>query len=188
MNTIYPAELTSTAFPLTLSILKDSASGAQGVTGQLPVVSLRDASSTNRYLDFADNTLKTLGWTQKTKVLTEVGGGYYKTTIDIPAIVPAIPQNSLFVAEYSVNNGSDIVGVGHDVLLMMRTQEDLTLLRRMTKNRFEEYPATLSSPGTLVLFADDGVTPLLVWEVRDAIGGPVTATTGAPARRTAVLP
>lgn len=188
MNAVYPAELSSTSFALSLAILKESASGLIGVTGQAPTVMLRDAATSSRYLDFTDHTLKTVGWTTKTQTLTEVGGGYYRGTLNIATILPAIPQNTLFVAEYFVNNGSDVIGISHDMLLMVNAQEDLTLLRRMTKNRFEEYPATGLSPGRLVLFADDAVTPLLVWEIRDATGGPVTATTGAPSRRTAATP
>jgi len=188
VNTIYPAELTSTAYPLSLAILKEGAAGLIGVTGQIPTVAIRDATSTNRYLDFADNAFKTLGWTTKFQSLTEVGGGYYKGNVNIATITPAIPQNSLFVAEYLVDNGSDVVGISHDMLLMVNVQADLLLLRRMAKNRFEEYPAVGPTPGRLILFADDAVTPLHTWEIRDAAGGPVTATTGAPARRTPAVP
>ena len=41
------------------------------------------AAAFARSLDFSDNTLKTVGWTQKTQVLTEVGSGYYRGTLSI---------------------------------------------------------------------------------------------------------
>jgi hypothetical protein len=184
---VYPVELTATAFSFTLSVLKDSASGFTGVTGQAPTVALRDASTTDKYLDFADYTMKTVGWTEKFLTLTEASSGYYLGTLNPSAMIPALVQGTLYVAEFAVTDGP-LGGLAHDLLMMVNSQEDLTLLRRMAKNRFEEYPAAGVDPGYLILFADDGVTPLLTWQLRDATGGPVTATVGAPARRTAASP
>ncbi len=54
------------------------------------------------------------------------------------------------------------------------------LLRKALTNRLEAAPG---NPGTLILFDDDGVTPLLTWATRDESGGAVAAAPGAPSRR-----
>ncbi len=58
--------------------------------------------------------------------------------------------------------------------------ELLTLLRQLGFNKIVE---TAGNPGTLELYADDGVTVLKTFTLTDAVGGAVTAQTGAPARR-----
>lgn len=58
--------------------------------------------------------------------------------------------------------------------------DTLALLRKALTNRLEE---TSGGPGRLVLYEDDGVTPLLTWDVTDAEGGPVAPVTGTPSRR-----
>ncbi len=54
------------------------------------------------------------------------------------------------------------------------------LLRMGLTNRLEE---SAGSPGLLKLYADDAVTPLKTWQLRDGAGNAVTAATGAPAKR-----
>lgn len=58
--------------------------------------------------------------------------------------------------------------------------DTLALLRKALTNRLEE---ASGGPGHLVLYDDDGATPLLTWDVTDAEGGPVAPVTGTPSRR-----
>jgi len=58
----------------------------------------------------------------------------------------------------------------------------LRLLGAGLANRIVEAPG---SPGTLILYDDDAVTPLLTWTLTDTSGAAVTAVVGAPARRSA---
>jgi hypothetical protein len=55
------------------------------------------------------------------------------------------------------------------------------LLEKVHRNRLEEAPG---NPGTLVLYDDDDLTPLLTWTLRDELGGAVASSPGAPSRRT----
>jgi hypothetical protein len=59
------------------------------------------------------------------------------------------------------------------------------LLRRMARNRLEEAPG---SPGTLILYADDGITPLITWTLTDFQGNATLGQVGVPSRRTAGAP
>lgn len=178
MGAVFPAEVSSTAFPLELSITKE---GVGGVAGLAPTVSVRDSASLTRYLDWADMTFKTSSWIRKSKVLSDVGNGMYQTAMDLTAITPAVASGQAFVSEYTVN-APGIIGFDADVLLRMSIEFDISLLRRLALNRLEEYAG---NPGTLILFADDGVTPLKTWSLRDASGGPIVSVIGAPARRSA---
>lgn len=167
----------NTAVPLDLTITQE---GVGGVTGETPTVALRDGATTNSYLDFADNTFKTSGWTTKYASLAEVEKGHYQRLLNMTLISPTPVDGKAFVAEYELNA---VVGKGvdHDVLLLV-TVSDNELLRKALTNRLEETPGF---PGTLILYDDDGTTPLLTWTLRDAGGGPVVGTVGSPARRSA---
>ncbi len=88
-------DLTNTALALVLTV----ASGGTGVTGLSITVRLRDGETTNSYLDFADNTFKTSGWTTQDAALSEIGDGHYQRTLDVSAIVGLAIGDSL-VAEY----------------------------------------------------------------------------------------
>ena len=57
----------------------------------------------------------------------------------------------------------------------------MALLGKLQRNRLEEAPG---NPGTLVLYDDDDVTPILTWQLRDGLGGAVVSSPGSPARRT----
>jgi hypothetical protein len=56
----------------------------------------------------------------------------------------------------------------------------VTLVRKWITNAVTE---TSGAPGSVVLFEDGGVVPLLTWPLRDQSGGAVIAQAGAPARR-----
>jgi hypothetical protein len=173
-------EATNIAVPLVLTVTQE---GVGGVTGQAPVVALRSAATPDSYLDFADNQFKTGGWTTKYALLGETERGTYQTLVDMTALVPTPNTGDAFVAEYGLDS---VVGKGadQDVLLVVALGSggDTVLLRKALTNRMEETPG---NPGTLILFDDDGITPLLTWQLRDAQGGPIVGGIGAPARRSA---
>jgi hypothetical protein len=171
--------------PLELTIEQE---GVGGVTGQLPSVRIRDASTTNSFLDWNDNTFKTVGWTELDHLLNEVGDGHYTEVLSLSAINAVV--GNIFVAQYTLNGGGFLVGDAHDVILvgqqalaaMAQAVADVSLIRKSVTNRMEEFPGT---PGTLILWDDDGTTPLIQWTLRDAAGGGVVATVGCPAKRSA---
>lgn len=166
------------AVPLDLTIHKD---GVGAVSGQSPTVALRDAA-TNNYLDFADNTFKASNWTTKYVMMPEVEPGRYQYVVSLPVLTPAPTSGKALIAEYSVDSSAG-KGSDHDVLLIASAANtDVSILRKGLTNRLEETPG---NPGILVLFDDDGITPLLTWYIRDAQGGPIVGGVGAPARRSA---
>lgn len=168
-------EYSNPAFPLVVTLVKNG-----GLTGASPVVALRDGATLNSYLDWSDDTFKTSGWTLKNALLTEIGAGQYQRLLDLSAI-PGLTYGQALVAEFSVTDGGAL-WTGHDVLLLIDTGTNVELLRKMVTNRFEETPG---NPGIAVLFDDDGVTPLLSWQLRDASGNAVLSNVGAPAKRSA---
>lgn len=56
----------------------------------------------------------------------------------------------------------------------------LNLNRKMNTNRMEQYAG---SPGFIILWDDDSLTPVLTAELRDAASNGVAAAAGAPAKR-----
>lgn len=171
--------------PLELTISQE---GVGGVLGQDAFVRVRDGSTTNSFLDWADNTFKTVGWAERDRLLDEVGGGHYTTQLSL-ADIGAVVGN-VFIAQYTVDDGGDVVGDAHDVVLvglqaltdMAALLADVSLLRKLYTNRQEQFPG---NPGRLILWDDDGVTPLLEWELRDAAGNGIVSNVGCPAKRSA---
>lgn len=171
--------------PLELTIEQE---GVGGLTGQLPSVRVRDGSTLDSFLDWDDWTFKTVGHGTKDKLLDEVGDGHYTIELSL-ALIGAVVGN-VFVAQYVVNDGGDVIGDAHDVILvgqqalsdMAALLADVSLLRKLYTNRQEQFPGT---PGRLILWDDDGVTPLLEWELRDAAGNGIVSNIGCPAKRSA---
>lgn len=104
---------TETALPLVLTIDQE---GVGGVTGQAPVVAIRDGATANMWLDFFDMTFKLAAWVQRQAPLAEISAalapGTYQYTLDVSAIV-GIAVGMQLVAEYDVNL-APIIGVDHD--------------------------------------------------------------------------
>ncbi len=73
-----------------------------GITGLSPVVAIRDALTVGSYIDVADLTFKTSGWTTRQAAMTEVGGGRYFLVGGADPFLwtprPDVP--AYFVAEY----------------------------------------------------------------------------------------
>ncbi len=103
-------DVLATAEPLVLSV----SGGSGGVTGLSPTVALRDAATTNSYLDFNDNTFKTSGWTTKYASMTEVERGHYQRALNVSTL-PSVAAGKVYAAEYRVAEGSTFIDV-HDVL------------------------------------------------------------------------
>lgn len=155
--------------------------GSGGVEGLTPTAAVRDASaaySPPRYLDWADLTFKTAAWATKYKPMLDVERGHYTLRLDLAALGRA-PGDKLSV-EYHVDGGSTIKGDDSDLILVTNVEPQVTLLRKALTNRLEE---ASGGPGQLVLFDDDGSTPLRTWPLRDEFGGAILPTTGTPARR-----
>ncbi len=168
-------EKNSTAAPLSLNVVLDGA----GVTALSPTVALRDAETTDRYLDFSDGIFKTSGWTLRTAPMTEVGGGIYQRSLNVAA-TPSLVPGMLLAAEYHFDDGAGLVGDDHDLIAIARVQQDTTLLRKNITNRIVEVSG---NPGTLTLKDDDDASDLLAWSLTDEAGGPVLPAVGTPARR-----
>ncbi len=168
-------EKSATAAPLSLTVVLDGA----GVTGLFPTVALRDAETTNSYLDFADGNFKSSGWTLRTAAMTEVGGGIYQRSLNI-AGTPSLVPGKLLAAEYHFDDGAGLIGDDHDLIAIARVQQDTTLLRKNITNRIVEVSG---NPGTLTLKDDDDTSDLLAWSLTDESDGPVLPAVGTPARR-----
>jgi hypothetical protein len=59
-------------------------------------------------------------------------------------------------------------------------EDTLDLIRKVHTNRLEAAPG---DPGTLVLYDDDGATPIKTWNLRDYLGAAVVGVDGQPALR-----
>lgn len=165
-------EISNPSVPLTVTLVKDGL-----VAGASPTVAVRDGSTLDSYLDWSDNTFKTAGWTLKYAPVAEVENGHYRRILNL-SLISGLTQGKTLVAEFAVVDDSK-TWVGHDVYLLINADTS-TLLRKLATNRLEEAPG---NPGLIVLYDDDSLTPLLSWEIRDALGGAVVSNVGAPARR-----
>lgn len=173
--TTYVVPVSSTPIPLNLTVTQE---GVGGVEGLSPTVAMRRGEDPTLYLDWADSTFKTSGWTQRYATMVNLGRGHYNRALAL-ATIGAEPDD-LFVVEYHVNEGA-VKGDATDIVICSNAG-DFTFLRKAVTNRMEETPG---NPGHLTLYDDDGLTPLARWELRDATGGQVLSTVGNPSRRSA---
>lgn len=120
MSEFFIAEITDTAVPLTLTLVQG---GVGGVTGKAPTVAIRNAVTSNSYLDFADNTFKTVGWTTKFAPLMEVEAGHYQRSLDVSALL--LPGGTVLSAEYHVDDGAGIIGDDQDLIRLVVSIDDL---------------------------------------------------------------
>jgi len=103
----------STGVPLELHVARP---GSGGIGSLTPVVQIRDGTTGDSYLDFADNTFKTSGWTTKQSSLTAVPGeaGRYRFTWN-SSLAAAIIDGFRAIAEYIVTGTNAFIA--HDVLI-----------------------------------------------------------------------
>jgi hypothetical protein len=116
-----------TRVPLTLTIDRE---GVGGISGLVPTVAIRRGSTAGSYLDWGDNSFKTSGWTQKYATLTESERGTYDRNLDL-AVVPGAPAGTVLIAEYHVDDGGEVQGDDHDVVVIVSTQTDLDFVRKL---------------------------------------------------------
>lgn len=85
-----------------------------GYNGEQPgrsiTVRVRNGITADSYLDFADNTFKTSGWTERDRVLADIGDGFYTLSggLDVAAFEASIPSVHHLFAEFV---SGEIVGV-----------------------------------------------------------------------------
>jgi len=114
------AQLTDTDFPLDMAV--DSSGG---VTGLAITIALRDPNDSTSYLDFSDLTFKTSGWTTQYQSLTEYGGGFYGTNLDVSGITN-FPSAKHAAVEYAVTGS--VVAVSQGVLSLSQTWQQAAAL------------------------------------------------------------
>lgn len=169
-----PVDKNTASLPLVLVV---NLPGVSGVVGQTSTVAVRDASTTNSYLDWNTGLFATSGWGVKDAPMTSIGNGIYQRNLPL-ASSTGIVAGMCVVIEYTTNG--TVSGIDQEVYQVTRSSADIALLRKLATNRLEEIGG---SPGVVHLYDDDGVTVLMSWNLRDALGGPVVDSVGAPARR-----
>jgi hypothetical protein len=99
MTETHRAELSDAAFPATLTIVA-------GTTGLAPTLAVRDPGTPNSYLDFADDTFKTAGWTTQFQVVAQVDAvespGVYERSLNIAAWAGLTAGSNHVKLEWSV--------------------------------------------------------------------------------------
>lgn len=170
---------------LSFLIQRPSAMGGYfGVTGLTPLASVRRADAVGGYLDWFDMTFKLSGWTTRLTPMTEVSAslspGRYTRTLDT-ALVAIMAPGFAFAAEFAVDDGLDVRGLGAEDFVMTSEAADAALLLEAVLNPLDETPG---SPGLHILRKLDGISPRITWQVRDYQGNGVVGEPGVPARRT----
>lgn len=123
MSQGFTADHDDVALPLNLTVAEE---GVGGVAGLSPTVTLRIGRTTDTYLDFADDTFKTSGWTTKSAPLTEIGDGDYSRNLDLTALGGAgYDVGDTLIAHYAVDDGVDLVSVASDQILVSTSGERL---------------------------------------------------------------
>lgn len=113
------------SFPIDLSV--DNSGGVAGLT---VVYSLRDPSNSASYLDFNDSTFKTTGWGAKTQPLSDYGGGFYGTNLDVAGITnfPAVKHATI---EYNITGS--VTAISSSTLTIAQTWDEA---RALTVGKF----------------------------------------------------
>lgn len=159
------AERTESAAPIELQV--DANGGATGLT---VVAAVRDAQTANSWLDFADLTFKTAGWTTRQTSLTEVSAGNapgaYRLTggLDISSItnLPAATDN--LIVEYDVS-GTVTLNVNEQIQLVNSFLDS-------AGDTWEETRASHTTAGTFgesVALTSDGLATSAVDEIADGV-------------------
>ncbi|MCG8435114.1 MAG: hypothetical protein MJA83_13890 [Gammaproteobacteria bacterium] len=98
------AELSRTDYPIEINV--DQAGGVNGLT---VVAAIRDPVTANSWLDFSDNTFKTVGWTTRQATLTNFDAtnapGSYRLTggVNISAWTGLSASADHFIVEYDIS-------------------------------------------------------------------------------------
>jgi|HubBroStandDraft_2_1064218.scaffolds.fasta_scaffold00001_51 hypothetical protein len=155
--------------------------GVGGVPGLTCTVAVREAPTTNSYLDWNDYTFKTVGWVTKFQPMTDIGNGMYQAILNVPLLgftpLTGLPQ--ILVAEYN-SSGVGTSGLASDTIFVSELRPDAKLARQYDTNR----ATTIGGlPGTFTLYEDDGVTVQSTQTLLDFAGNAVVNTPGTPAQR-----
>lgn len=110
-------EKSNTQAPFNLTIDQE---GVGGVTGKVPTIAFRRATTLNSYLDWSDLSFKTSGWTTKYATMTEVERGHYTSFVDLSTIA-GISVGSIISVEYHVDDGGTVIGDDQETLLVVET-------------------------------------------------------------------
>ena len=170
------ADYSSSSLLLTLVV---NLLGTGGVPGLTCTVAVRQSPTTNSYLDWSTNTFKTSGWGVKNQPLTDLGTGVYQTVLNVAALgfTPLTPLPVVLIAEYT-STGAGTSGLASDTIFVSELRPDAKLARQYQTNKVTSIGG---SPGTLTVFADDGVTVQSTQTLEDYTGSTVNNTPGTPA-------
>jgi len=117
-------EATETALPLTYTV--GNATG--GVTGLTVLAAVRQGATVNSWLDFADSTFKTSGWTTRQTAVAEVDAsnapGVYRAVLNASAVV-GVSSGDFWVVEYDASGGAP---AATDVVQVVPAQADTSTL------------------------------------------------------------
>lgn len=151
--------------PINLSVSREFQGG---VPGLVPTIEVRQGSTVDYYLDFADMTLKTSGWTLRSLTLSAVGSGHYTLLggLNVGGITNLPSDVETLVVEYTIDNGGKDKAIGHDIIQLTSTLATLSSMMDKIceilacgKNRME----IDSSTDEMVLYNDDGITEMGRW-------------------------
>lgn len=176
MSTTITAERTSTDLPLELLVARGG-----GTTGLTCVVALRDGATDGDYLDFADGTFKSAGWTTRQSAMVEISAtnapGKYVLRVDLSSLtIPA--ATDYLVAEYAVSG--TVTAVAQDVVELVASAYDLPADIDAELSGTHGAGAWTTATG----FAVPGDAMDLV---TDAVDASAVATTGAEEIRDSIL-
>jgi hypothetical protein len=175
VGAVLEIEQSETALPLELTIVRQNTGG---ITGLSPTVAVRNAATVNSYLDFADNTFKTVGWTTKYALMTEVERGHYLRLLNVAVLGLLVGAKLSF--EYHFDDGGGFSGDDADLGLVTRKLLDTSLTRKYSTNKMV---VTSGLPGKLTVFDDDNATVLKQHNLLDETSGAILPAIGTPSNR-----
>lgn len=150
-----------------------------GIAGLTATVEIRRGETSNSYLDFADWTFKTSGWTTKSAPLTDIGGGIYAgpAIVDLADLTNLPAATRYLAAEYTV--GGAFNGVDADIIALDDAAAYLDELRGLSKNRLEVNFTTQK----LELYDEAGTTVIQRWPLATNGGENVATRLGVQTKR-----
>ena len=108
------ARRNETDVPLTVAVTKNSG----GIPGLTVVAQVRDGDTVDSFLDFADNTFKTAGWTTKQAPLADRGDGFYDLSggLDLSALTNLPAATDVLLAEYFISGSRSGIAIDQVIL------------------------------------------------------------------------
>lgn len=183
-----------------------------GLTGQSPTVAVRDASTSNRYLDWSTGLFATSGWTTKYGSMIEVERGHYRRSWNTS--LGGLAAGFVAVVEYeltgtykavaedivrlvaAIDDVASVVNAHTDAQLALLTAvvntrlatasyvaPDNTGIALLRKHMTNRLETSPGNPGQLILYDDDDVTPLMTHTIRSVTDGIVSISPTSPAKR-----